>query len=103
MDYNIMKNVLRTSLIIACAAIGVAAATPAFAQNANVVKIVSGNNQMVERSGNAVPGGTAVFGPLTVAVTDKTGKPVPGVAVGFVCAPSSPQLACQLNPGGGGG
>jgi hypothetical protein len=69
----------------------------------NVVKIVSGNNQMVERTGNAVPGGTAVFGPLTVMVTNILGRPVQGIQVNFVCSPSNPALACQLSPGGGGG
>jgi hypothetical protein len=101
--YHILTNVLRTCLIVACAATGVSVATPAFAQNANTVKVVSGNNQMVERSGNAVPGGTATFGPLTVLVTNAAGKPVSGVTVNFTCTPSNPQLACQLNPGGGGG
>ncbi len=98
-----MKNVLRTCLIAACAAVGVAAATPAFAQNANTGKIVSGNNQMVERSGNSVPGGVATFGPLTVMVTNSAGKPVSGIQVNFTCTAPSPAIACQLNPGGGGG
>ena len=58
---------------------------------------------MVERSGNSVPGGVATFGPLTVMVTTAAGKPVSGVTVNFVCTPASPAIACQLNPGGGGG
>jgi hypothetical protein len=98
-----LRNVLRTGLIFAFAAIGVAAATPAFAQNVNTVKIVSGNNQMVERSGSAVPGGIATFGPLTVMVTNAAGKPLSGVTVDFTCSAPSPAIACQLNPGGGGG
>jgi hypothetical protein len=95
-----MKSVLRTSLVGVFALASVALAQPTLAANTNIVTIVSGDHQSATRSGNAVPGGIASFGPLTVLVTNLAGRPAAGVRVNFVCnAPG--QMACQLQPAGG--
>ena len=73
------------------------------AQNTRKLTIVGGDNQSVNRAGTQVPGGTAVFKPLQVLLTDNAGKPVTGADVAFVCGSKPSGMACQLSPAGGGG
>ena len=61
----------------ASAAANLTVATPV----AIVPAIVSGDNQSVARSGDAVPGGEAVFAPVTILMKDTQRRPVPGVRV----------------------
>jgi hypothetical protein len=71
-------------------------------QAQNVMTIVAGDHQTAQRTGNSVPGGMASFAPLTVQIKDKTGKPIAGVKVNFMCAAGKPAgMACQMDPGGG--
>jgi hypothetical protein len=75
---------------------------------ANVLKIVSGDKQTVQRTGNSVPGGQASFEPLVVQITDPAGKPLSGLRVNFFCGSPTTGLpnrgmACQMNPAGSGG
>ena len=67
------------------------------AQAQNVMTIVSGDKQSVQRSGEQVPGGIANFGAMSVVVKDKAGKPVPGVRVNFQCGPKPNAMACQMD------
>jgi hypothetical protein len=46
-------------------------------------KIASGDNQSVARSGDRVPGGEAVFGPVRIQLKDTEGALAPGVPVVF--------------------
>ena len=45
--------------------------------------IASGDNQSVARSGDRVPGGEAVFGPVRILLKDSQGRPAPDVRVKF--------------------
>ncbi len=75
-------------------------ATPA-AKAERTLTITAGNNQSVQRSGLQIPGGIATFKPLAVDLRNRSGEPISGATVDFVCkAPSA--MACQLDPSGSG-
>lgn len=65
-----------------------------------IVTIVSGDGQQVARSGTGVPGGTAMFSPMQVAVRDAQGNPLRSTAVQW-SASGPGALAVQLDPSGG--
>ena len=65
-----------------------------------VVTIVSGDRQSVPRTGNSIPGGTANFAPLQVAVKAAEGRPVPNIPVSFDQGSGSRTMAVQLDPSG---
>jgi len=50
-----------------------------------LAKIVSGDRQTKPRLGEEPYGGTANFGPMTIEVTDRNGRPAPNVRVWYGC------------------
>lgn len=63
------------------------------------LRIVAGDGQQAGIVPGAMPnGGSATFGPVSVAVYDAAGKPVAGEEVRFWCEPAA--IYCQLTPQG---
>jgi hypothetical protein len=68
---------------------------------ASTLSLVSGDGQSVRRAGDDMPGGSAMFKPLSVSLKDGT-KPVAGARVDFTC--KTPQgMVCTIFPVGRGG
>ncbi|MBI4658023.1 MAG: Ig-like domain-containing protein [Verrucomicrobia bacterium] len=81
--------------------LSVVPAGPGDAPQGRQLTIVAGNGQKVPRAGSDVPGGTALFEPLSVALKDGAGKPIPGARLSFRMS-GPPAMAIQFSPGGGG-
>lgn len=68
---------------------------------ANVISIIAGDKQSVQRTGERVGGGSATFGPLSVVLKDRSGTPLPGVRLSFRCGKTPPSMTCDVHSGGG--
>jgi len=64
------------------------------------LSVVSGNGQIVPRSGSDVQGGIAKFAALQVRAVDPQGEPLAGVVVDFAKGTAPTGMAVQVHPSG---